>query len=216
MFPQVKDELECPELSCGKPIYMERKKNMKIIVAVTGATGVEMSYYLLKAIKSIKDFEVELIVSKGAKLTWELECSLPIEKLYALADHALDEDNLAASVSSGSYVTEGMIVMPCSMKTLAGIAAGYAENLVVRAADVCLKEDRKVVLVPREMPLGKIHIRNMKEAADMGCVLIPPVLTFYNGAKTMEDQINHIIGKILMQVDITYDKFVPWNGGDED
>lgn len=185
---------------------------MKIIVAVTGATGVEMSYYLLKAISSIKNIEVELIVSKGAMVTWDLECSLPIEKLYELADHVWDENNLAASVSSGSYVTSGMIVMPCSMKTLAGIAAGYAENLVVRAADVCLKEGRKVVLVPREMPLGRIHIRNMKEAADMGCVIVPPMLTFYNGAKTIEDQINHIIGKILMQFDISYDRFVPWNG----
>lgn len=193
-----------------------RKENvMRIIVAVTGATGVEMSYYLLKAIKSMEGFEVELIVSKSAKVTWNLESRVPIGKLYALADHVLEEENLAAGVSSGSYMTMGMVVLPCSMKTLAGIAAGYAENLVVRAADVCLKEGRKVVLVPREMPFGRIHLRNMMEAADMGCVIVPPVLTFYNGAKTMEDQIDHIIGKILMQFGISYDGFVPWKGVDQ-
>lgn len=98
------------------------------------------------------------------------------------------------------------------MKTLAGIAAGYDENLIVRAADVCMKEGRKVVLVPREMPLGKVHLRNMKEVADLGCTLVPPMLTFYNGPKTLVDQINHIVGKVLLQFGITYDKFVPWKG----
>ncbi len=185
---------------------------MRITVAVTGATGVEMSYYLMRALKSVENCELHLIISHGARVTWGLESDIPIEKLEALADFIHDEHNMAASVSSGSFVTEGMIVMPCSMKTLAGITAGYAENLVVRAADVCLKEGRKLVLVPREMPLGKVHIRNLKEAADLGCVIIPPMLTFYNGPKTITDQINHIVGKILMQFGITYDKFVPWRG----
>ncbi len=185
---------------------------MRITVAVSGATGVEMSYYLLKALKSVEGCEIHLIVSKGARITWKLESEIPLEKLEALADEVHDEHNMAACVSSGSFVTDGMIVMPCSMKTLAGIAAGYAENLIVRAADVCLKEGRKVVLVPREMPFGKVHLRNLKEAADLGCVIVPPVLTFYNGPKTIVDQINHIVGKILMQFGITYDKFVPWTG----
>lgn len=185
---------------------------MRITVAVSGATGVEMSYYLLKALKSVEGCEIHLIVSKGARITWKLESEIPLEKLEALADEIHDEHNMAACVSSGSFVTDGMIVMPCSMKTLAGIAAGYAENLIVRAADVCLKEGRKVVLVPREMPFGKVHLRNLKEAADLGCVIVPPVLTFYNGPKTIADQINHIVGKILMQFGITYDKFVPWTG----
>lgn len=185
---------------------------MRITVAVTGATGVEMSLYLVKALKSIEGCEVGLIVSGSAVLTWELECERPIDELYDLADTVYDENNMAAAVSSGSYITDGMIVMPCSMKTLAGIAAGYADNLIGRAADVCLKECRKVILVPREMPLGRIHLRNMKEAADMGCVIIPPVLTFYNRPETIADHINHIVGKILMQFGVTYDKFIPWNG----
>lgn len=187
---------------------------MRITVGVSGATGVEMSYYLLKALKSMEDCEVHLIVSKGARITWNLESNIPIEKLLELADYVHDEHNMAAPVSSGSFITDGMIVMPCSMKTLAGIATGYADNLIVRAADVCMKEGRKVVLVPREMPLGKIHIRNLKEAADMGCIIAPPVLTFYNGPRTMEDQINHIVGKILMQFGITYDKFKAWSGAE--
>lgn len=188
---------------------------MRIVVGVSGATGVEMSFYLLKALKSIEDCEIHLVMSTGAKKNWELESNIPMEEFLSLADVVHDEYNMAASISSGSFVTDGMIVMPCSMKTLAGIAAGYAENLIVRAVDVCLKEGRKVVLVPREMPLGKIHIRNMKEAADMGCIMVPPMLTFYNGPKTIADQVNHIVGKVLMQFGITYDKFVPWKGHED-
>ena len=185
---------------------------MRIIVAVTGATGVEMSYYLIRALKSINDCEVHLIISEGAKITWELESSIPIDEIYSLADMVYDEHNLAAAVSSGSYVTDGMIVMPCSMKSLAGIVSGYAQNLVVRAADVCMKEGRKLVLVPREMPFSRLHLRNLKEAADLGCVIVPPMLTFYNGPKTVEDQIHHIVGKILMQFGLTYDQFKAWGG----
>ena len=189
---------------------------MRIVVGVSGATGVEMSFYLLKALRSIEGCEIHLVLSTGAVKNWELECEhIPMQELLDLADVIHDEHNMAASISSGSFVTDGMIVMPCSMKTLAGIAAGYAENLIVRAVDVCLKEGRKVVLVPREMPLGKIHIRNLKEAADMGCVMVPPMLTFYNGPKTIADQVNHIVGKVLMQFGITYDKFVPWQGHED-
>ena len=189
---------------------------MRITGGVCGATGVEMSCYLLKALKSIEDCEVHLILSEAARVTWELESSIPIEELVKMADHIHDEHNMAACISSGSFVTDGMIIMPCSMKTLAGIAAGYAENLIVRAADVCMKEGRKVVLVPREMPLGKVHIRNLKEAADLGCVIVPPMLTFYNRPGTIADQINHIVGKVLMQFGVTYDKFVPWMGAGEE
>lgn len=130
--------------------------------------------------------------------------------MYDLANFVYQEDELDAVISSGSFVTDGMILMPCSMKTLAGIVAGYAETLILRAADVCLKEGRKVVLVPREMPLGKIHLRNLKEAADCGCAIVPPMLTFYNGAETVREQVRHVVGKVLLQFGIDYDKFVPW------
>ncbi len=185
---------------------------MRIIVGVTGATGVEMSLYLLRALKAVEGCEIHLVVSDSARLNWELETSVPYEDFTALADVVHDCHNMAASISSGSYVTDGMIIMPCSMKSLAGIVSGYADNLVLRAADVCLKEGRKVVLVPREMPLGKIHLRNMYEAAQLDCAIIPPMLTFYNGSDTLEKQINHIVGKVLMQFGIQSKDFKAWKG----
>ena len=186
--------------------------DMRMIVGVSGATGVEMSYYLVRALKDMGNCEIHLILSERAKVTWDLESSVPLEELTALADFIYDEKDLAAAVSSGSFVTDGMVILHCSMKTLAGISVGYAENLLIRAADVCLKEGRKVVLVPREMPFGKIHIENLKKASDLGCVIVPPVLTFYNNPRTLEDQIHHIIGKILLLFGISYEHFVPWTG----
>lgn len=185
---------------------------MRIIVAVTGASGVEMSYYLLRALTQVEGVEVHLIMTEAAKVTWELESKRPIGSMWEMAAAVYDEHNQAAAIASGSYVTDGMIVMPCSMKSLAGIASGYAENLVLRAADVCMKEGRKIVLVPREMPFSRLHLRNLKEAADLGCVIVPPMLTFYNGADTMEEQINHIVGKVLMQFGLPFGRFKAWEG----
>ena len=188
---------------------------MRIIVAVTGATGVQMSEILLRALRYQDNCEIHLIVSEGARLTWNLECDREITKLYSLADYVYREEDLAAIIASGSFVTDGMIILPCSMKTLSGIVSGYAENLIQRAADVCLKEGRKVVLVPREMPLGKVHLKNLKKAAAIGCAIVPPMLTFYNGAKTLEEQVDHVIGKVLLQFQLEYEKFVPWRGTSE-
>lgn len=185
---------------------------MRIIVAVTGATGVQMSETLLKALGQQENCEIHLIVSEGAKLTWHLECEQELTELYDLADYVYEEHDLAAVIASGSFVTDGMIVVPCSMKTLAGIVSGYAENLIQRAADVCLKEGRKVVLVPREMPLGKIHLKNLKKAATLGCAIVPPMLTFYNGAQTLQEQVDHVVGKVLLQFHMEYRRFVPWTG----
>ncbi len=191
---------------------MEGKK--RIIVGVSGATGVQLALYLMRALASYEEVEKHLVVSDGAKKTWELECEEPIEEMLDLADVIHDPHNLAATISSGSYVTSGMIVMPCSMKTLSSIATGYADNLITRAVDVCLKEGRRVVLVPREMPLGKIHVRNMLAAVDAGCVLVPPMLTFYNGPITLDDQINHVVGKVLRQFGLEPKKFHAWEGAE--
>lgn len=185
---------------------------MRIIVGISGASGVILGYYMLKALKSYPECEVHLVITKGAEKTFELETDLKIEDVEKMADFVHSDSNLAASISSGSFKTDGMIVIPCSMKTLSGIAHGYAENLLVRAVDVCLKENRKVVIVPREMPFGKIHIKNMLEVSDLGCTIIPPVLTFYNNPQSTEEQINHIIGKILMQFGFDYKKFIAWEG----
>ncbi|HCX62127.1 MAG TPA: aromatic acid decarboxylase [Clostridiales bacterium] len=189
---------------------------MRIIVGISGASGVILGFHMLLALKEHPEIEIHLIITEGAKTTFNYEANITIEEVEGLADYVHKNNNLAASISSGSFKTDGIIILPCSMKTLSGIANGYAENLLIRAADVCLKENRRVVLVPREIPLSKIHLRNLMEANDLGCTIIPPMLTFYNNAKTVDEQINHIIGKILMQFGLEFTKFNPWNGNEYD
>lgn len=184
----------------------------RLIVGVSGASGVVMSRMLLENLRKA-DIETFLVISDSAKLTWSLETGLPIEKLISLSDHVYGERDFSAEIASGSFVTDGMIVIPCSMKTLAGIACGYADNLLLRSVDVCLKEGRKVVLVPRETPLGKVHLKNLITAADFGCMIVPPMLTFYNGADTVEAQIAHTIGKALQPFGIVPSGYMPWTGG---
>ncbi len=174
-----------------------------------------MGYELLRVLKGFGQVETHLIMTGSAERTFACETGLSPEEVKAQADVVYAAGDMGAAVSSGSFRTDGMIVLPCSMKTVAGIASGYSENLLLRAADVCLKEGRKVVLVPREMPLSRIHLKNLLAAEEAGCRILPPVLTFYNGADTVEKQVQHIIGKILMQFGLGYDAFVPWKAGME-
>lgn len=183
---------------------------MRIIVGISGASGVVMGKRLIEILKEECECEVHLVVSDSAIHTWELECNEDISALYELADVNYDPYDMAAGISSGSFVTDGMIILPCSMKTLAGIVSGYTDNLLLRAADVCMKEGRKLVVCPRETPLGKVHLRNMYEASQLGCTIVPPMLTFYSGAETMEEQINHVVGKILLQFGIVPQCFKQW------
>lgn len=183
----------------------------RYILGVSGASGVILAHRLAQALKQ-QECELHVVMTQAARLTWSLECDEPLDAFLSLADRVWDEKNMAAAIASGSFETDGMIVCPCSMKTLAGIVTGYTDNLLLRAADVCLKENRTVILVPREMPLGRIHLRNMKEAADYGCILIPPMLTFYGKQTTLEDQMDHVIGKILSQLGLPYDKYRRWKG----
>lgn len=186
----------------------------RIILGISGASGVILGYHAARAIKT-QGIELHMVVSDAAKLTWELEANRPLAGLTALADMLYSPQDMAARIASGSFRTMGMIVAPCSMKTLAGIVTGYADNLLLRAADVCLKEGRKVVLCPREMPLGKLHLRNLSAAADLGCAIVPPMLSFYSGQSTLEDQLDHIVGKVMMQFDLEYEQFRPWAGQKE-
>jgi 4-hydroxy-3-polyprenylbenzoate decarboxylase len=167
---------------------------------------------MLKVLRQISGIEIHLVMSDGAVENFKCETDLKPDEVISLADHHHDNRNMAASISSGSFKTDGMIVIPCSMKTASAIASGFAVNLLIRAVDVCLKESRRVVIVPREMPLSRVHLRNIKEAADSGCIVIPPMLTFYNDSNSVDKQINHIIGKVLMQFGIDYKNFVPWEG----
>jgi 4-hydroxy-3-polyprenylbenzoate decarboxylase len=184
----------------------------RIIVGISGATGVQIGYRVLQALADVPDVETHLVVSDGARVIFDRETSLEMEEIISLADVVHDNNDLAASISSGSYKTDGMIVAPCSMKSLSAMVNSYDDDLLVRAADVCLKEGRKVVLVPREMPLNRSHCRNLLRAAEDGYVVLPPMLTFYNGCETTSDQVDHVVGKVLMQFDIEYKKFRPWRG----
>ena len=190
---------------------MDKKR---IILGVSGASGAPLAERLLRELKAHPEIEMHLVVTDGGERTIEEECAISPEDFKSLADVVYDNRDIGAAIASGSFSAQSMIVLPCSMKTVAGIASGFTTNLLLRAADVCIKEGRKLVLAPREMPLSRIHLRNIKEAADNGCIIVPPVLTFYNGADSIEKQIRHIIGKILMQFGIAYEPFQPWQGND--
>lgn len=172
---------------------------MRLIVGISGASGAVIAVELLKKLKALENVETHLIITEGAALTFKHETSFDLYDIKKLADVVYDVNEMDASIASGSFLTDGMVIVPCSMKTVAGIASGYAENLLLRAADVCIKENRKLVLVPREIPFSRIHLRNMKELADNNVVILPPMLTFYNVPSTIQQQIDHIVGKILMQ-----------------
>ena len=185
---------------------------MKLIVGISGASGVLLGYKFLQILKQVPDVETHLVISEGAAINFKLETNLKQEDVEKCADYVYSNKNLAAAISSGSFAADAMVIIPCSMKTIAGIAAGYAENLLQRAADVCLKESRKIVIVPREMPFNRIHLKNMLFLNECGCIILSPMLTFYNAPQTMDDQINHIIGKVLSQLNINYYAFKRWNG----
>ena len=185
---------------------------MRLIVGISGASGVIMGCRLLLALQAMTEVETHLVITEGAKRNFGSETSLSVAEVEAAADVVHENSNLAASIASGSFQTDGMLIVPCSMKTVAGIASGYAENLMLRAADVCLKEGRPLVLVPREMPLSRIHLRNLLECTESGCIIVPPMLTFYNGAATLDEQINHVLGKALARFGLEYPHFVRWQG----
>lgn len=182
-----------------------------IVVAMTGSTGAIFGVRLLEALHQAK-VDVHLILSKWAERTIEHETTYTVDQVRSLATVVHSAVNQAASISSGSFRTAGMVVAPCSMKTLAAIAHGFGESLIPRAADVVLKEKRKLVLVTREMPLSAIHLENMLKLANMGAVMMPPMPAFYNHPTTLDDMVNHIVGRILDQFDIDVTLAPRWSG----
>jgi 4-hydroxy-3-polyprenylbenzoate decarboxylase len=181
----------------------------RIIVGISGASGVIYGARLLEVLKK-KDCETHLIISDSGKLNFQIETKYKPAEIESLADRVYDHKDMAAALASGSFITEGMVVVPCTIKTLSGIANSYNENLIVRAADVCLKERRKVVLVVRETPLHKGHLRLMTMAADMGAHILPPVPSFYHQPDSIEDIIDQTIGKIFDFMGIRHDLFKRW------
>ncbi|HHP50426.1 MAG TPA: UbiX family flavin prenyltransferase [Moorella mulderi] len=184
---------------------------MKLIVAMTGATGVLYGIELLKALKKA-GAEVHLILSRWAEETVKLETPFSPEEVKALASRSYAQDDLAAPLASGSFLHQGMIIIPCSMKTLAAIAHGYADNLIVRAADVTLKEQRPLILVPRETPLSAIHLENMLKLARLGALILPPMPAFYYRPQSIEELIYHLVGKILDHLGLEHGYTARWRG----
>ncbi|WP_108700709.1 non-oxidative hydroxyarylic acid decarboxylases subunit B [Phytobacter sp. SCO41] len=185
---------------------------MKLIIGMTGATGAPLGVALLQALREMPEVETHLVMSKWAKTTIELETPWTAREVAALADVTHNPADQAATISSGSFRTDGMIIIPCSMKTLAGIRAGYAEGLVGRAADVVLKEGRKLVLVPREMPLSTIHLENMLALSRMGVAMVPPMPAYYNHPQTVDDITQHIVTRVLDQFDLEHSRARRWEG----
>jgi 4-hydroxy-3-polyprenylbenzoate decarboxylase len=181
----------------------------RIVIGISGASGVTYGVRILELLKNT-DYETHLIISNSGQLNLRIETGFAPEQVAAMATYVYDDHDMAAAVSSGSFLTEGMIVAPCTIKTLSGIANSYTTNLLVRAADVTLKEKRKLVLVVRETPLHKGHLRLMSLAADIGAHILPPVPSFYHKPKTIQDIVDQTIGKVFDYMGIRHDLFARW------
>ena len=185
---------------------------MRIIVGMSGASGVVYGIRLLEVLSEVEDCETHVVITNGAKLSITLETDRSVKDVEALADVVHNDQNLAASISSGSFQTAGMVIAPCSMKTLSGVANSYDDNLLVRAADVVLKERRKLILVPREMPLHAGHCRLLHEAASIGAIIAPPVPAFYTRPQSVEDIVDGTVGRLLDLLGIENDITGRWAG----
>jgi 4-hydroxy-3-polyprenylbenzoate decarboxylase len=185
----------------------------RIVIGLSGASGVIYGVRILELLKDT-DYETHLIMSNSGKLNIRIETDFTPEQVAAMATHTYDDNDMAAAVSSGSFLTEGMIVAPCTIKSLSGIANSYTTNLLVRAADVTLKEKRKLVLVVRETPLHKGHLRLMFMAADIGAHILPPIPSFYHKPKTIQDIVDQTIGKVFDYMGIRHDLFARWGSED--
>jgi 4-hydroxy-3-polyprenylbenzoate decarboxylase len=183
----------------------------RIVVGITGATGSIIGVRLLEVMRE-SGIETHLIMSRWGARTMSHETSRTVDEVNALASQAYNPNDQGASISSGSFLTDGMVIAPCSMRTLAAIASGQGEHLVHRAADVILKERRKLVLVVRESPLSEIHLENMLKLARMGVVILPPMPGFYNHPKSVDEMVDHIVMRILDQFGIHIDLTARWDG----
>jgi flavin prenyltransferase len=184
----------------------------RIVVGMTGATGAVLGVEVLRRLQECPDVQTHLVLSRWARATIQLETELSAGDVSELADVVYSSDDQAAAISSGSFRTDGMVIVPCSMKTLAGVRMGYADGLIARAADVTLKERRKLVLVPRETPLSEIHLDNMLALARMGVSVVPPMPAFYNHPASVGDIVEHIVTRILDQFDIESPTARRWTG----
>ena len=186
----------------------------RIIIGIGGASGVIYGIRLLQVLQPLSDVETHLVVSRTGQLNIRVETDMSVEQVHGLADVVYKPGDLAAAISSGSFQTHGMIVAACSMKTLSGIVHSFADDLLIRAADVCLKDRRPLVLMPREAPMHAGHCKLLHEAAQLGAIIAPPMPAFYNRPQTLDDIINHSCGRVLDLVGIDSDIVARWQGFD--
>ena len=186
----------------------------RVVIGMSGASGAILGIEALRIFRELGGYETHLIVSTGAELTIALETGATLDEVRGLADVVHDNANLGAAVASGSFRTMGMLVVPCSMKTVAGIAHGFSDNLLLRAADVMLKEGRPLVLMPRETPLSIIHLRNLLAAGEAGAAIVPPMVTHYHGPTSIADMNRHLLGKALGRMGIDLPGMRRWGEGD--
>ncbi|MEQ5408179.1 UbiX family flavin prenyltransferase [Enterobacter hormaechei] len=186
----------------------------RLIIGISGASGAIYGVRLLQVLRDVAGVETHLVMSQAARQTLSLETDLSLRDVQALSDVVHDARDIAASISSGSFKTAGMVILPCSIKTLSGIVNSYTDTLVTRAADVVLKERRPLVLCVRETPLHLGHLRLMTQAAELGAVIMPPVPAFYHRPQTLDDVINQTVNRVLDQfdIDLPEDLFTRWQG----
>jgi polyprenyl P-hydroxybenzoate/phenylacrylic acid decarboxylase-like protein len=184
----------------------------RLIVGITGATGAIYGVEILKTLQAMEDWESHLVLSEAGALNLWHELKMRRKELEKLAHAAYHPNDIAAAIASGSFLTEGMVIAPCSMKTLAAVAHAHADELVSRAADVVLKERRRLVLLPRETPLNLAHLRNMTAVSEMGGIIFPPVPAFYAMPKSIEELVAHTVGRVLDLFGLHSSKLARWQG----
>ena len=183
---------------------------LKVVVGITGASGVIYGVRLLEELRKRENIEIWLVISKSGKKVLEVETNYDINYLYSLANKAYEENDFLAPIASGSFLYDAVVIIPASMKTIAAIAHGYADNLIIRVADIALKQKRRLILVPRETPLNPIHLENMLKLSKLGAWIVPACPGFYHKPKTIDDLINFIIGRVLDILQIQHDLFTRW------
>lgn len=186
--------------------------NKRIIVGISGASGAPLALDVVRALHAA-GMEVHLVATRGGEMTLAHECGLHARDLAPYCAAVYDSADIGAAIASGSFRTRGMIVVPASMKTVAGIACGYSDNLLLRAADVTLKERRRLVVVPRECPLSSIHLKNLLELSQAGAVVLPTVISCYSKPGSVQEMLHHLTGKILDLFDLEAEDFRRWTGG---
>lgn len=186
-------------------------KTKRILVGISGASGAPIAIQLLKRLKEMETVETHLLLTRGAELTISQETAYSAEQVKLLADVCYDIGEIGQCPASGSFPMDAMIVVPCSMKTVAGIVSGYSDNLLLRAADVTIKEARPLILVPRESPLSPIHLRNLQELSAMGVHIVPPMISFYQNYTTIEEWTNNFVERLLEVVGLK-NEMKSWSG----